>query len=111
MNLPAIKNSKPEWPILDEEQWHGLLSAAIAKELVKTGFGQEFSEEEAENFLCAFTVAHPDTHTLSASMLYKVVQEIARHAETAEDCARQATLYAACYVKANRAMLLRRCYR
>jgi hypothetical protein len=109
MNLVAIQNSETAWPILDEEQWHELLSAAIIKVLVKAGFEQEFSEEEAENFLCAFTVAHPDGHGVSASMLYNVVQEVARHADTVDDCARQATLYAECYVKANHAMLLRRC--
>jgi hypothetical protein len=108
MDTVAAQNSKTAWPILDEEQWHELLSTAITKELVKAGFEQEFSEEEAENFLCAFTVAHPDTHRLSASMLYNVVQEITRQTKTVEDCTRHATLYAECYVKANHALLLRR---
>jgi hypothetical protein len=110
MKVVAIQNAKAEWPILDQEQWYGLLSAAITKELVNAGFGQEFSEDEAENFLCAPTVVYPDTNKLSGSILYAVVQEITGHAETVEDCARQASLYAECYVKANHAkLLLRRC--
>jgi hypothetical protein len=110
MKVVAIRNTQAEWPILDQEQWYGLLSAAITKELVSAGFGQELSEDEAENFLCAPTVVCPGTNKLSGSMLYAVVQEITWHAETVEDCARQASLYAERYVKANHAkLLLRRC--
>jgi hypothetical protein len=105
----GIYSAKAEWPILDQEQWYGLLSTAITKELVNAGFGQEFSEDEAESFLCAPTVVYRDIHRLSCSMLYAVVQGITRHADNVEDCARQAALYAECYVKANYAKLLRRC--
>jgi hypothetical protein len=109
MKVVAIQNATAEWPILDQEQWYGLLSAAIIKALVNAGFGQEFSEDEAENFLCAPTVVDPDTYRPSGSTLYDVVQVITRHAETVEDCARHATWYAECYVKAHYAKLLRRC--
>ena len=76
MKVVATRNAKAEWPILDEEQWHGLLSAAIIKELVNAGFEQEFSEDEAENFLCTPTVAYSDTTGPYGSTLYDVVQVI-----------------------------------
>lgn len=109
MKVVAIQTAKAEWPILDQEQWYGLLSAAITKQLVNAGFEQEFSEDAADNFLCAPTDVCPETHRISGSVLYDVVQEITRHAETIEDCARQAALYAECFVKANHVKLLRRC--
>ncbi|MGH6902971.1 MAG: hypothetical protein ACREIR_09560 [Geminicoccaceae bacterium] len=106
--MVAIEGPRAEWPILDQEQWHGLLAAAITKELVAAGFGREFSEDEAENFLCAPTVAYLDTHRSSGTLLYDVVQIITEHAVPVEDCIRPATLYAECYVKANHAELSRR---
>ena len=69
MKVAALQNAKAEWPILDQEQWYGLLSAAITKELVNAGFGQEFSEDEAENFLCAPTVVYPSTLRFVAAYL------------------------------------------
>ena len=89
MNVAALQNAKAAWPILDQEQWYGLLSAAITKELVNAGFGQEFSEDEAANFLCAPTVVYPNTLSLCGSILDAVVQEITKHAKTVEDCASQ----------------------
>ena len=109
MKVVANQTATAEWLTLDQEQWYVLLSAAITKELVYSGFWQEFSEDEAENLLCAPTAVYPDTHRLSGSMLYDAVPEITKHAETTEDCVRQAALYAECYVKMNYVKLLRRC--
>jgi hypothetical protein len=112
MNVAAIQNTKAEWPILDQKQWHGLLSAAITKELINAGFEREFSEDEAESFLYAPTVIYQSAIGPYGGILYDIAQIITRHAETAEDCARHASLYAVCYVKANYAkLLLRRCDR
>jgi hypothetical protein len=107
MKAVALQTAKAEWPFLDEEQWYGLLSAAITKEIVKSGFPQEFAEDEAESFLCAPMVVDPDAPRISGSVLYAVVQKITEHNDTVEDCVRWATLYAECYVKVNFAKLLR----
>jgi hypothetical protein len=108
MKVSALQIAKADWPILDQEQWYGLLSAAIARELVNAGFEQEFAEDEAESFLYAPTADNQPIHALFGSVLCDVVQEITMHVDTIEDCAQHAALFAKCYVKANYVTLLRR---
>jgi hypothetical protein len=68
--------------------------------------GRILDEDQSETSYGHLLLFYPGTYRFSNGMLYAVLQEITRHAETVEDCSKHATLYAECHVKAK---LLRGC--